>query len=79
MPIKSFLFSSVPNILYELGSSVKVGAIAKKLGCKSVVVVTDPGLKRLGLTDTVVEGIERQGLRASVYDKVVEDPPEKNS
>lgn len=76
MPIKSFLFSSVPNILYELGSSVKVGAIAKKLGCKSVVVVTDPGLKRLGLTDTVVEGIERQGLRASVYDKVVEDPPE---
>ena len=56
MPIKNFLFSSVPNILYELGSSVKVGAIAKKLGCKSVVVVTDPGLKRLGLTDTVVGG-----------------------
>ena len=71
MPIKSFLFSSVPNILYELGSSVKVRVIAKNLSCKSVVVVTDPGLKRLGLTDTVVEGIERQGLRAFVYDKVV--------
>jgi len=76
MVIKSFLFSSVPNILYELGSSVKVGGIAKKLGCKSVVVVTDPGLRKLGLTDTVVEGIEREGLRACVYDKIVEDPPE---
>lgn len=76
MPIKSFLFSSVPNILYELGSSLKVGGIAKKLGCKSVVVVTDTGLTKLGLTDTVVEGIERQGLKAAVFDKVVEDPPE---
>eukprot|EP00092_Neocalanus_flemingeri_P007642 GFUD01008250.1.p1 GENE.GFUD01008250.1~~GFUD01008250.1.p1 ORF type:complete len:404 (+),score=89.24 GFUD01008250.1:42-1214(+) len=76
MAIKSFLFSSVPNILYELGSSVKVGGIAKKLGCKSVVVVTDPGLRKLGLTDTVVEGIERQGLKACVFDKIVEDPPE---
>jgi len=76
MAIKSFLFSSVPNILYELGSSAKVGGIAKKLGCKSVVVVTDNGLKKLGLTDKIVEGIEGEGLKASIYHKVVEDPPE---
>ena len=76
MAVKSFLFSSVPNILYELGSSVKVGGIAKKLGCKSVVVVTDQGLSKLGLTDSIIEGIERAGLKATVFDKVVEDPPE---
>ena len=76
MAIKSFLFSSVPNILYELGSSAKVGSIAKKLGCKSVVVVTDNGLKKLGLTDKIVEGIEKEGFKASIYHKVVEDPPE---
>lgn len=76
MAIKSFLFSSVPNILYELGSSGKVGGVAKKLGCNSVTVVTTKGIKQLGLIDKVVEGIERQGLKASVYDEIVEDPPE---
>ena len=86
MAVKNFLFSSVPNILCELGSSVKVnlktsimgivnyvhsilmkgqrmmgfklfedvyfiifhgqvGSIAKTLGCRAVVVVTDPGLR----------------------------------
>ena len=29
MTIKNFLFSTVPNILYELGASVKVGSLAK--------------------------------------------------
>ena len=29
MTIKNFLFSTVPNILYELGASAKVGSLAK--------------------------------------------------
>ena len=29
MAIKNFLFSSVPNIVYELGASFKVGSIAR--------------------------------------------------
>jgi len=77
MAVKSFLFSSVPNILCELGSSVKVGGLMKDLGSKHVMVVTDPGLRKLGLADRVVEGIEQAGLKCSVYDQVREDPPEK--
>jgi len=76
MALKNFLFSSVPNILCELGSSVKVGGIAKSLGCRAVVVVTDPGIRALGLHEKVVEGIESQGMRATVFDKVSEDPPD---
>ena len=80
-----------------------MGGIAKTLGCRAVVVVTDPGLRlkrymyqkpssaiikseysilppdnfslyickrALGLHEKVVEGIESQGLKAAVFDKV---------
>ncbi|XP_023323161.1 uncharacterized protein LOC111697370 [Eurytemora carolleeae] len=76
MALKAFLFSSVPNILCELGSSSKVGGLMQKLGSKHILVVTDPGLRKLGLVDRVVEGVESAGLKCSVYDKVQEDPPE---
>jgi len=76
MALKGFMFSSVPNILCELGSSLKVGGLIKKLGGDNILVVTDPGLRKLGLTDRVVEGVESAGLKCSVYDQVKEDPPE---
>ena len=76
MSLRKFLFSSVSNVLYELGSSSKVGGIARSLGCKSVVVVTDPGVHQLGLTSSVMESITREGLALSVFDGVKEDPPE---
>ena len=76
MSLKKFLFSSVSNVLYELGSSTKVGGIAREMGCSSVLVVTDPGVHKLGLTDGVVESASKAGLKVSVYDKVKEDPPE---
>ena len=76
MSLRNFLFSSVSNVLYELGSSSKVGGIARSLGCKSVVVVTDPGVHKLGLTSSVMESITREGLNLSVFDRVKEDPPE---
>ena len=44
--------------------------LCRNLGCKSVLVVTDPGLRRLGLVDTVLEGAEREGLGVTVYDQV---------
>ena len=36
-----------------------------------MLVVTDPGLRRLGLVDTVLEGAEREGLGVTVYDQVL--------
>ena len=76
MSLRKFLFSSVSNVLYELGSSSKVGGIARSLGCQSVVVVTDPGVHQLGLTSSVMESITREGITLSVFDGVKEDPPE---
>ena len=46
-------------------------ALCRNLGCKSVLVVTDPGLRRLGLVDTVLEGAESAGLGVTVHDQVL--------
>ena len=78
MSLRKFLFSSVSNVLYELGSSSKVGGIARELGCSSVLVVTDPGVHKLGLTDGVTESVSRAGISVSIYDKIKEDPPESS-
>ena len=44
--------------------------IFRELGCRSVLVVTDGGVSRLGLTRPLLEGAERAGLRVTVYDEV---------
>ena len=36
-----------------------------------MLVVTDPGLRRLGLVDRVLEGAESEGLGVTVYDQVL--------
>ena len=44
--------------------------ISRELGCKSVLVVTDAGVSKLGLTQPLLEGAQRAGLRVTVYDEV---------
>ena len=45
--------------------------ISRELGCKSVLVVTDAGVSKLGLTQPLLEGAQRAGLRVTVYDEVL--------
>ena len=50
---RKFMFSTVPNIVCELGSSKTVGSLSKSLGCNSVILVTDPGIVKIGLEQKV--------------------------
>ena len=43
----------------------------RELGCRSVLVVTDQGVSKLGLTQPLVEGAQRAGLQVTVYDEVL--------
>ena len=47
----------------------------KGLGCKNVMVVTDPGVVKAGIGDKVKTSLETAGLKAVVFDQVVADPP----
>ncbi len=74
--MQGFQFQTIKTILSEPGSSARLGELVKELGAERVLVVTDPGIKSLGLLDTALAGLEDAGVAVTLYDKVQADPPE---
>ncbi|MCO5162635.1 MAG: iron-containing alcohol dehydrogenase [Mesorhizobium sp.] len=69
-----FVFNTTPSIVFEAGSSRRFGEIAgRRLGPRALVV-TDPGLRRLGLADPVIASLEQAGVAVTVFDEVEADP-----
>lgn len=69
-----FVFNTTPSIVFEAGSSRRFGEIVgKRLGSK-VLVVTDPGLRKLGLADPAIASLELAGIAVTVFDEVEADP-----
>lgn len=69
---------SIPLLPYrrpeEVGSVSKLPAIIKARGCRSVLIVTDPGVAGLGLTRGLEEALSKSGIPFAVYDKTVANP-----
>ncbi|MFH1793375.1 MAG: iron-containing alcohol dehydrogenase [Pseudomonadota bacterium] len=69
-----FVFNTTPSIVFEAGSSRRFGEIAgRRLGPR-VLLVTDPGLRRLGLADPAIASLEQAGVAVTVFDEVEADP-----
>ncbi len=67
-------FYNPTRIVYAEGSAAQIGPHAAKLGAKKVMVLSDPGVVRAGLTKPAVASIEGTGLGVAVYDAVEPDP-----
>ncbi|MEC5127613.1 iron-containing alcohol dehydrogenase [Verrucomicrobiales bacterium BCK34] len=69
-------FSDIPGgkVIFGCGTVDRVGAEARALGARRVLVVTDPGLARTNAVARVVESIEAAGLASVVYAEVHENP-----
>ena len=67
-------FYNPTRIIYAEGAAGQVGPHAAQLGARRVMVVSDPGVVRAGLTEPVVRSIAGAGLKADVYDAVEPDP-----
>ena len=63
-----------PELLrFDNGAAGLAGFIKGK-GLNSVLVVTDGNLMKLGLCAPMLEALEKEGVKAAVYDKVVANP-----
>ncbi|HEV7415065.1 MAG TPA: iron-containing alcohol dehydrogenase [Tianweitania sediminis] len=69
-----FTFNTTPTLVFEPGAARRLAAIAGKRLGGSVLLVTDPGLRRLGLCDGAVASLQEAGLTVSVFDAVEADP-----
>jgi alcohol dehydrogenase class IV len=73
-----FTFQTTKNILFELGSSNKVGSLLKDMGIKKgqrILIVTDPGIITAKLDVSCINGLLNEGFEYDIYSKIVADPP----
>ncbi|UTW56762.1 iron-containing alcohol dehydrogenase [Kordiimonas sp. SCSIO 12610] len=73
----NFAFDTVASILVEDHGASNLGAILKgRYKPVPCFVVTDKGLRSLGLLDQAISSLKANGFAPIIYDDVVADPPE---
>ncbi|RRD22981.1 iron-containing alcohol dehydrogenase [Brucellaceae bacterium VT-16-1752] len=76
--MENFIFNTTPSIVLQTGGLAKIVDIAGHLLGKRVVIVTDKGLRKLGLLTPATNALEQAGIAVSIFDDVQADPPESN-
>ena len=76
--MKNFTFNTTRSILTEAGASRRIGEIVRPVLGERVLLVTDKGLRRLGLIEPILESLDKNGVEVAVFDDVHADPPESN-
>ncbi len=71
-----FLFATTAQILCESGSAARLAELCKERGAVRVMIVTDPGITKLGMLDSITPGFAQAGVAYDVFDAVQADPPE---
>src|SRR6266700_2880675 len=72
--LPSFDYQPRTRIVFGLNSVERVGELARGLGAKVVLVVTDPGIVTAGHSDRVEHILQSCGLGVLVFDEVHENP-----
>jgi len=72
--LPSFDFSPLNRVLFGSGALARLGEVARELGGKRVLLVTDPGLEAAGHPQRAVAYLEAAGMEVSVFDEVRENP-----
>jgi alcohol dehydrogenase class IV len=74
----AFTFNSTKSIIAGDGAARRIGEIVKPVLGARVLLVTDKGLRALGIIDPSVESLKAAGIAVAIFDDVEADPPEAN-
>lgn len=72
--MQPFAFHTTAQIVFAGGSAHRLGEIAGQRLGKSILFVTDPGLRKLGLCDPAIAALCAAGVSVAVFDAVEADP-----
>jgi len=75
--LRAFDFHSRTRIIFGAGVVERVGEVARELGGKSVLLVTDAGIVAAGHAVRVKANLEAARLRVALFDRVRENPTTK--
>lgn len=65
----------IPYTLFGNGEAGNVGKIAKELGARKVLLVTDQGIVQSGLLDKVKQPLETEGIGIAIFADVLPENP----
>ncbi|MFW8590826.1 iron-containing alcohol dehydrogenase [Glaciecola sp. 2405UD65-10] len=74
--MNTFQFDTSKRIVNEVGGLRHCPNLCKELGVKHVIIVSDKGLRQLGMVDELAHCLQNAGVSATVFDKTVADPPD---
>ncbi len=72
--MSAFRFSTTKSVLFEPGAAERLGEVAKPLVGSKCLLVTDPGLRKLGLCDPGLASLAAAGVDVTMFDAVEADP-----
>ena len=67
-----------PTIITGAGASEKVGEQAKRLGATNALIVTDPGIAKIGYADKIAQNLHAAGISSTCFADVTPDPTLQN-
>ncbi|MEK1933275.1 MAG: iron-containing alcohol dehydrogenase [Pararhizobium sp.] len=72
--MQSFTFDTAASLVFEWGAAARLDKIiGKRLG-QTILFVTDPGIRKLGLCDRAIAALRNAGLKVIAYDQIESDP-----
>lgn len=69
-----FMNWRIPELLEGENSLLKLPALVKSKGLVHLMIVTDQGITKLGLMDSLLAELDTQGIGYSIYDETVPNP-----
>ena len=72
-----FDFHPRTRLVFGVNAVERVGEIVRELGAKKVLLVTDPGIAAAGHEQHVLKSLAADGVSATVFEKVRENPTTK--
>ena len=72
-----FTFSTTKSLVCEVGAAARLGELCGGLMAAPVLLVTDPGIVKLGLAEEALASLEAAGLAPVVFQDVMADPEER--
>lgn len=63
-----------PELIQGFGTREQVGEICRRAGCRSVLLVTDPTLYKLGLHEKITASLEAHGIPYAVFCDIASEP-----
>ena len=69
-----FDFQPRTRVVFGAGSLERLGELAKSLGGRRVLLVSDPGIAAAGYTNRALQLLMRQEIEAHLFSDVEENP-----